>query len=93
MKTFTMTCFLALFSIASHAQEVALESPAFAADCAEGATLTRSGQTLKVLLPAVIAQLDAGTISQALYHGGSVRRTCGAAGRCADRIRGGHGFP
>lgn len=64
MKTFTMTCFLALFSIASHAQEVALESPAFAADCAEGATLTRSGQTLKVLLPAVIAQLEAGTISR-----------------------------
>jgi hypothetical protein len=64
MKTFTMTCFLALFSIASHAQEVALESPVFAADCAEGSTLTRTGQSLKVLLPALVAQLDSGTISR-----------------------------
>jgi hypothetical protein len=64
MKTFTMTCFLALFSITSHAQEVALESPVFAADCAEGSTLTRTGLSLKVLMPAVVAQLDSGTISR-----------------------------
>jgi hypothetical protein len=64
MKTFTTICFLALFSLASHAQEVALESPAFAADCAEGSTLTRTGQTLKVLLPTVVAQLESGTIAR-----------------------------
>ena len=64
MKTLTMTCFLALFSFASHAQEIALESPAFAADCAEGSTLTRTGQSLKVLMPTVIAQLDSGTIAR-----------------------------
>ena len=58
MKILTTTCFLALLSFAAQAQEVVLESPVFAADCAEGSTLTRSGQSLKILLPTIVAQLD-----------------------------------
>jgi hypothetical protein len=64
MKSLTTTCFLALLSFAAQAQEVVLESPVFAADCAADSTLTRSGQSLKILLPTIVAQLDAGTIAR-----------------------------